>query len=62
MNDEFDESIPPDEIATVRPDPPEGEGIKVYERPTRQTMPLWAWIIMLLALVAIGWFALQFLQ
>ena len=62
MNDEFDESIPPDEIATVHPTATKSGKSKVYERPGRPPMPLWGWIIMLLALMAIVWFVLQFLQ
>ena len=62
MNDEFDESIPPDEIATVHQTATKSGKSKVYERPGRQPMPLWGWIIMLLALVAIAWFVFQLLQ
>lgn len=37
-------------------------GVKVYERPTRQPIPIWAAILLLLILVALSWYAYQALQ
>lgn len=44
-----DETIPPDQQT----------GIKVYDRPVRRGIPLWVLLLMILASIALSWFAYQ---
>lgn len=37
-------------------------GVKVYERPDRRPIPIWAAILLLLILVALSWYAYQILR
>lgn len=62
MNDEHDIPRYPENTTRDHTPPGESEGIKVYDRPTRRPVPVWTWILLLLALAVIAWFALQALQ
>lgn len=34
-------------------------GVKVYERPTRRSIPIWVWLSLLLLVLVLAWFAFQ---
>lgn len=39
--------------------PDQQTGIKVYDRPVRRGVPLWVLLLMILAGIALSWFAYQ---
>lgn len=62
MYDEQENKPIPEAQLTDEAPPTNDGGIKVYERPERRVLPVWIWLVVLLALALVGWIVLQSLQ
>jgi hypothetical protein len=62
MYDERENPSLPEHHTTEEKPPVENAGIKVYDRPERRAIPVWLWLVGLLALALVGWLVLQSLS